>query len=79
MLLMLMNERIDWPRFVALTATHDVRPAIYYGLSFFERLGHRLDDREVLAAVDPRLGSRARDYGWQYSKLFGEIDQLSLP
>jgi hypothetical protein len=73
---------VSWDVVLRYAAEYELRPSIYYYLSFIDGLAGGAVPPEVLAELDPRRGLRHRDWGWQLGKLLGGIDPppvLSTP
>lgn len=71
----LRHESVDWSRVLAVASEYEMRPALYYYLRFADSLfSNRVVDPEVWSRLDPRQGSRARDWGWQLACLFDTLD-----
>jgi hypothetical protein len=75
MLGMLRHESIDWDRVLAVACEYEMRPALYYYLRFADSLfSNPVVDPAIWSRLDPRQGSRARDWGWQLACLFETLD-----
>ncbi len=76
---LLARGGIRWNLVLEAAAKYEIRPALYYVWSYLAAVaGRTLAPHGVLAACDPRMGSRSRDWGWQLPKLFDEIDPLPI-
>lgn len=77
MAVILSQAQVRWDRLIAEARTLEILPSVYYPLAFLAKLCKDVRiPEDVLAELSPTKGSRARDYGWQIPKLFGEIDPL---
>jgi hypothetical protein len=74
MALMLRSGSIDWEHVINIAEALDMRPALYYPLLFADAIVGDVIPPDVIRAIDPRLGSRHRDWGWQLSVLFDALD-----
>ncbi|MBL3610579.1 nucleotidyltransferase family protein [Rhodovulum sulfidophilum] len=72
----LSHPRLDWELFVALTHTHGTHPPIWYTLAFLDHVAELSIPDWVLMSLHPTKGDRTFDFGWQYPKLFGLLDEL---
>jgi hypothetical protein len=72
---LLKTENIDWDQLLITASELEIRPALFYYLSFAEKLLESpVLPPEALSSLDPRAGSRLRDWGWQLAVLFDEIE-----
>lgn len=73
----LRDEQPDWDRILAVAAEYEMRPSLFYYLRFADSLFERPRiDGDIWRALDPRQGSRARDWGWLLAPLFEWIDPM---
>jgi hypothetical protein len=72
--LLVGRAEIDWDRVVALSVEHDTRPGPFYLLSWLDGLVPGCVPGAVLRELDPRRGSRARDFGWLAGRLLGAVE-----
>jgi hypothetical protein len=72
--LLVGRAEIDWERVVSLTHGHDTRPGPFYLLSWLDGLVPGCVPGAVLSELDPRRGSRARDFGWLAGRLLGAVE-----
>jgi hypothetical protein len=69
---------VDWSVLLDAASRLELRPGLYYFLHLLNCLsGGKVPD-QVLAELDPRLGSRHRDWGWQFGKLFNTVDPAPI-
>lgn len=71
---LLTRGSVDWSLIVSMAAEHELRPALFYFLSFLDDLAGQVIDRGVLDALSPHRGLRYRDWGWQLGKLFDTVE-----
>jgi hypothetical protein len=70
----LFGEQLDWDVVARAAKDHELGASLYYPLAFL-RGAFQLDvPGEALAASDPRLTSRRRDWGWQLGPIFDFIE-----
>lgn len=75
MIALLREEQIDWDCLLHACEEYQLRPALFYYLSFVNALFEQPPiPAAVLAELNPRHGSRMRDWGWQLAKIFDELD-----
>lgn len=75
---LLRQGEIDWDLLCQVAAQYELRPSLFYYLSFLADLGSSIPPR-VLDELDPRRGSRLRDFGWQLSPLLDWVDPSPVP
>lgn len=74
---LLRDEQVDWDILLSACEQYQLRPALYYYLSFVNQLFDRRPvPDEVLDELDPRRGWRLRDWGWQLARIFDEIGPM---
>jgi Uncharacterised nucleotidyltransferase len=71
---LLTRGSVDWSLITSMAAAHELRPALFYFLSFLDDLAGHVIDRGVLDALSPQRGLRYRDWGWQLGKLFDTVE-----
>ncbi|WFU25165.1 nucleotidyltransferase family protein [Bradyrhizobium sp. CB1717] len=71
---LLTRGSLDWSLIANMAAEHELRPALFYFLSFLDDLAGHVVDPSVLDALSPRRGLRYRDWGWQLGKLFDTVE-----
>lgn len=74
---LLRDAVMDWD--IVLDAAHqyELHPGLFYYLSFASSLfSNSPVPADVLADLDPRRGSRLRDWGWQLGPLFDALDPM---
>ena len=69
---------ISWDIVLSAARIYELRPSLYYYLSFLDKLAGNIIPSEVFDELLPSKGIRSRDWGWQLSKLFDEIDPFPL-
>ncbi len=68
---------IDWECVLRVAMEYEMRPALFYYLRFVDTLFARsMVDPGLWAELDPRTGSRQRDWGWMLAPLFDAMDPL---
>lgn len=65
---------IDWDVVLDYAREYELRPGLYYFLSFLDDLADGPVPPTVLAELHPANGARHRDWGWQLGKLLGGLD-----
>jgi hypothetical protein len=65
---------VDWPVVGEAAARLELRPALFYFLSFIQQLSGGAIPAGVLDGLNPRNGLRYRDWGWQIGRLLGRVD-----
>jgi hypothetical protein len=73
---LLTRGNLDWGLIVNVAAEHELRPALFYFLSFLDELASNVIEPGVLDALSPHRGLRYRDWGWQLGKLFDTVEPL---
>lgn len=68
------HEQLDWDLVAGAAKRYDLFAALYYLTAFLAELERLPLDPAVLAKLDPRQGSRSRDFGWQVPKVLGLLD-----
>lgn len=76
---LLAEGDVDWSVVVATVEELDLRPHVYYFLSFLDDLLDGAVPPEVLSRLEPTLGDRGYDWGWQLGKLFSFVEPSPLP
>jgi Uncharacterised nucleotidyltransferase len=74
--MILRSDNLDWEVVLRNVCDLDIRPSVYYWLRFLADLIPTSVPNEVLSALDPRNGSRSRDWGWQFGKLFDSLEEV---
>lgn len=74
---LLGRPELDWDVVLAATNEYELRPSLYYFLSFLDMLAGNVIPPEVLVQLNPTNGMRYRDWGWQLAKLLGGVDSFS--
>jgi len=72
---------IDWDIVLGAATELDIRPGLFYYLTFLDRLVGGAVPPTVLAQLSVRHGGERRDWGWQLGRLFGRAnaDPIGLP
>jgi hypothetical protein len=74
---LLRDNRVDWDVVLDAAREYELRPALFYYLTFADRLFESgIIPAPTLAELDPRRGSRLRDWGWQLGALFDAIEPM---
>jgi hypothetical protein len=75
---LMTGGRIDWSVIVSAAERYDMRPSLYYYFLFVDWItGAKVIPADVIDALRPSRGSRARDWGWQVAKLLGADEQFT--
>jgi Uncharacterised nucleotidyltransferase len=72
------GPELDWEYLRGLSHSYDLHAYLYYNIVFLDALLHLNLDRQIFSFFDPRLGSRSRDFGWVFSRIFGELDPFPI-
>ena len=75
---LMAHHNVDWSVIVEVAEQLEIRPALFYVLSYLARLCNKELPADVLAELAPSKGARTRDFGWQVHKLFGEVSEMPL-
>lgn len=73
------GSAVDWSVVLEQASTMELRPHLYYFLSFMNDLVEGVVPEDVLAELAPTRGARDYDFGWQLGKLLGTIDRSPVP
>jgi hypothetical protein len=65
---------IDWDRLILDAARYELRPPLYYLLTFVSELSGGHIPEDALAALSPDRGSRLRDWGWLIPSLLELVE-----
>jgi hypothetical protein len=75
---LIAGSEVEWPVVVQVAESMELRPHLFYFLSFVDLLAEGSVPADVLAALDPALGVRDHDWGWQLGKLLGTSEPSPL-
>jgi hypothetical protein len=75
---LLGQPELDWDVVLAAAKEYELRPSLYYYLSFLDMLAGNVIPAKVLSQLNPKHGMRYRDWGWQLAKLLGGVDRFSI-
>ncbi|SDQ29258.1 nucleotidyltransferase family protein [Pseudovibrio sp. Tun.PSC04-5.I4] len=67
---------LDWELLQKLTHSYETHPPIWYTFAFLKNTFGLDIPPNILEKLHPQVGNRTFDFGWQYPKLFGLIEQL---
>jgi len=73
-----VRSEVEWPVVVEVAESRELRPHLFYFLAFIESLAEGSVPADVLTALDPTLGVRDHDWGWQLGKLLGASEPSPL-
>jgi hypothetical protein len=71
---MVNSRKMDWNIILETAERLQVRPSLFYIFHFVEKLLPGPIPLDLLAALDPRKGTRLRDFGWLLPKAFDALD-----
>ncbi|HEV3078071.1 MAG TPA: hypothetical protein VHB47_26900, partial [Thermoanaerobaculia bacterium] len=75
---LIMSPEIDWERIVHVANKYQLEPALFYFLSFLERVVGPQAPIEALKELSPLRRKQYRDWGWQLGTLFDFVEPLPL-
>jgi hypothetical protein len=68
------HKAMDWDYLLHRANLHDLFSPLFYLTSFLDELTNLNLPQQILTQFDPRRGTRNRDFGWQFPKIFGLLD-----
>lgn len=75
---LISQRRVDWDIVLSGARRFRLASSLYYYLAFLSALSDGLIPREVVLALSPSKNGRSRDWGWQLSRLFDQVDPFPL-